>query len=148
MKPSAHVAVSTVVSGSAFLITNSIPLTVTSWLAGIFIDLDHVVDYLREYGFRLSPSHFLETFYHTRYKRVWLLFHGWEVMILLAAISYFTAWDPFTTGILIGCTHHLICDQFTNHASLPTYSLIWRLIKRFRVRETFPRLFGGREGKP
>ncbi len=132
MKASRHAALSVPVSAAVFALSRSIPAAIAVMLGGVLIDLDHVIDYVREYGFRIDVAHFFETFYHTRYRRIVLLFHAWELMIALALIAWATGWNPWLWGLTIGASTHLALDQTFNYTRPGTYFFVWRLAKRFQ----------------
>lgn len=132
MKASRHAALSVPVSAAVFALSRSIPAAIAVMVGGVLIDLDHVFDYVREYGFRIDIAHFFETFYHTRYRRIVLLFHAWELMIALGLIASATGWNPWLWGLTIGASTHLALDQTFNYTRPGSYFLLWRLAKGFQ----------------
>lgn len=126
-----HVTASAIISGALFLIFRSWGLAATSLLSGIFIDLDHVIDYIRERGFRYDTRRFFDFFYEEKYDSITLIFHGWEWLALLLFLSWRTEWNPLVTGTFIGCSQHLILDKIYNIATFGSYSFFWRLINGF-----------------
>ena len=137
MKAHYHAGISLVLAIALFTAFRSISLSITAFLTGIFIDIDHGFDYLREYGFRFDIRFFFHSFNETLYKRVVLLFHGWEWVMLLVIIS-FASRNPIIAGITIGIVSHLICDQFTNGVSIWGYFFFFRLRRGFIVSRIFP----------
>jgi hypothetical protein len=138
MKTQYHAGISLVIAGALFAAFRSVSLSVSVVLAGIFIDLDHVFDYLREYGFRPDIKFFFHSFYAILYKRISVVFHGWEWVGLFAALTWFTRFDPILTGIFIGMTCHLICDQSCNGLSRWGYFFFFRLKNGFATSCIFP----------
>jgi hypothetical protein len=131
MKPKYHVAVSALISGILYMVYKSWALTIASLLSGIFIDLDHAIDYFIKFGPKLDMKKFSDSFYGEKYKKLTLIFHGWEWLILLFLASWFTDWNHWIMGILIGFGQHMIIDKLYNISTLGSYSLIWRWINRF-----------------
>jgi len=138
MKVQHHTGISLVIAAGLFAAFRSLSLSLAALLTGIFIDIDHTFDYLREYGFRPNIKFFFHVFDDTLFKRVVLIFHGWEWAILLAVLSMTSKHDPIISGIAIGLWSHLLCDQFTNGASIWGYSLIFRLSRKFEALKIFP----------
>ena len=126
-----HVVVSTVISGILYAVFRSWGLTIASFISGIFIDLDHVIDYVMEHGFHFDRKHFFGFFYGEKYKRITLIFHGWEWLAVLIFFAWWTDWNPWFTGMLIGCGQHMAADRFYNISTFMTYSLLWRWKKGF-----------------
>lgn len=139
MKLSHHTAYSLTISGMLYMMFKSWELTLSSFLAGIFIDLDHIYDYVREHGWSLNVRDFFRVNNTGQYDRVVLLWHAWEWLVLLAIISWATNWNPWITGILVGFTQHLVLDTARNGSNLWCYSLVWRWAKGFKFDIIFPR---------
>ena len=141
MKLHHHTAFSFVISGISYMIFKSWGLAIASFLSGVFIDLDHVADFIREYGWSLNVKKFFRVFHNGCFKKVILLFHGWEWLLLWTALAWLTSWNPWITGILIGLTQHLILDTYYNAPTPLTYSILWRMRREFDLVSTF-------QGKP
>lgn len=126
MTPRYHVAASTAISGILFMIFRSWELAVSSFVSGIFIDLDHVLDYIFEHGLHLDIKKFFHFFYGEKYKKLTLILHGWEWLVLLVIASWLTDWNPWVTGLLIGWVQHMLLDKLYNISTFGSYSLLWR----------------------
>ena len=133
LKPTVHLAASAVISGSIYLSTKSATVSAVSFLCGILIDVDHVLDYVREYGFRADIREFLRVFYTSRFRKVVLLFHAWELVAGLFIVSWLTGWNEVLLGLGIGTFHHLLLDQFGNGMRPLGYFLGFRILKRFTI---------------
>lgn len=138
MKLRSHVLASTCISGALFAVSRSWELALSSWVAGIFVDLDHIPDYLVEFGPRFSIQRFFHSFSAGSYKRIFILLHGWEWLAVLLALAWSTRWNPWLTGWLMGHSQHMILDQFGNRSGTFTYSLLFRALNRFIPRKCFP----------
>ena len=139
MKLEHHIAFSTLVSGILFLIFKSWGLSIASLTAGIFIDIDHVFDYLIEHRMRFDYKKFTNYFYREKHKKITLLFHAWEWLLFIGLVTLLTNFNPWITGLFIGYGHHIISDYFYSKASIMSYSLIWRFRKGFNSELLFPR---------
>jgi len=141
MKPRYHVAASLLVSGAVWFATKSAPMTASSFLAGIFIDIDHAIDFAYRLPRTMNLRQCYGTFGKDNYKRIFVLLHAWELLPLLAAACWFFDWNPWLLGVLIGMTQHMILDYFGNKASPPSYFLLWRVMNGFDFRRCFPKRF-------
>ncbi len=113
-------------------------------IGGFFIDLDHLIDYIATYGFHFNLNCFLHGCQYLATKHVYIIFHGWELIVVLAVIAglllkkkprdskrtlLVLALVSFTTGLLA----HLIIDSITNEIALFGYSFFYRLFNNFEL---------------
>lgn len=137
MKPHYHVAFSTVIAGVLYLIFKSWALSLSCLISGIFIDLDHVIDYIREHGLTLNPRTFSHNFTNGKFDKMYLVFHAWECLLVLAFISWLYDWNLWITGVLIGFSQHILLDAFHNTRNFQSYSLLWRWKNGFKYGSIF-----------
>ena len=138
MKPQYHLVSSTIVASILYLVFKSWSMALSCFLSGIFIDIDHIYDYLREHKFTFKAKDFSYEFYSGNFNRMILFFHSWELLFLIAIIAWLTKWNPIITGVFIGFGHHLVLDTFHNTDTFRTYSFIWRWNRDFKFALTFP----------
>jgi hypothetical protein len=131
MTPKYHVAASMTISGILFLIFRSWGLAIASFISGVFIDLDHVIDYIFEHGLHLDTKKFFHFFYGEQYKKLTLILHGWEWPVLLVIASWLTDWNPWIIGLTVGWGQHMLFDRFYNISTFGSYSFLWRLKNGF-----------------
>ncbi len=125
------------------MIFKSWGLAVSSFIAGIFIDLDHIIDYLRENGRPFRIKNFFRICHECRFNKVILIWHGWEWLVVWGAAAWLSDWNPWITGTLIGLTQHMLLDAINSipdFKSLRSYSLIWRWKKNFDFDTLFPKM--------
>lgn len=127
MKPSIHALASAGAAAVSFALTSSAETSLAIVVSGVFIDIDHVFDYLREYGFRPRPVFFYSVFRRIVFKRLFLIFHSWELLATLWALTFLAQTPPILLGCAIGITLHLIMDQIGNQVFPLTYFITWRL---------------------
>lgn len=137
MKIAPHSGISLAVSAATYAVSRSVEMTAASFLAGIFIDLDHLFDYVREYGLRPDLRFFFHICEKTLFKRTVLFLHSWELCILLAGALFVTHGNSLVIGLLIGMTQHLLLDQVSNRIKPKGYWLLFRLRHRFLASEIF-----------
>ncbi len=135
-----HSAFSVTISAILYMIFKSWGLAIACFLSGIFIDLDHFIDYLRENGWPIKLKKFFQVCYKCQFDRIILLWHGWEWIVLLGIAAWLTDWNPWMTGALIGLSQHIVLDAFSNSSNLQTYSLIWRWKKNFDFDTIFSKM--------
>jgi len=121
-----HVAVSTVISAALFAVLKSWQVAVSSFLAGVFIDLDHFLDVFVEYKTGFTLREFFDICHNGRLERLRLVLHSWELVPLLAAATLVSGSNPWVMGIAFGIAQHLVCDQFYNRPVPLAYFMIWR----------------------
>lgn len=81
MKPVHHIALSTIILGVLYAIFKLWGLAIASLFAGVFIDIDHIFDYIAKRGFHFNRNEFLFFFYEEELKKITTLFHGWEYLL-------------------------------------------------------------------
>ncbi len=131
MRVEHHVVVSAAISGLLFAVFKSWPLAISSFVAGIGIDIDHFFDYLREYGTEFNIGHFFRAHYGGAFKTLHVVFHGWEWIPVLAIACWLSRWNPWMTGAAIGWTQHLLADQLFNKTQRWGYFYFWRRKHKF-----------------
>lgn len=138
MKPGYHAASSALVAGILYLLFKSWSMALACFLSGIFIDIDHIYDYIKEFGFPFKVKDFVNTVYNNGISRLTFVFHSWEILLMLGIIAWFTNWNTWLAGTFIGFSHHIVLDKLNNGERLRTYSFIWRWGKQFKFEDTFP----------
>ena len=131
MTPKYHIAASTIISGILYSLFNSWAMSAASFVTGILIDIDHIVDYSIAHGLRIDIKDFFKFFYEERYRRITLIFHGWEWLLILVLAAWQTDWNLWVTGALIGWGQHMFFDKIFNISNFRSYSLLWRWHRDF-----------------
>jgi len=103
-------------------------------LGGIFIDLDHLIDYFAyQSKFRLSDS--LNSA-HLDSGKVYVFFHSWEVNILILVLSL-ASHSKALFLLFAGMSIHVAIDN-VQRKNVFFYFLIYRLAKNFQVSALLP----------
>ena len=139
MKPVHHISLSTILSGILYAVFRSWELSITAFIFGTIIDIDHIIDYVMERGLSFHVKSFFTFFYQENHNRITLLLHGWEWFLALGIAVFVTNYNTAVTGAFIGYGHHIISDYFYSKAGIQAYSLAWRWNKRFDSKIIFPR---------
>ncbi|MFN7976355.1 MAG: hypothetical protein U0166_29150 [Acidobacteriota bacterium] len=130
MSPQGHVLTSAV-AGAAVAAASGNPLAgAACLLAGIFIDLDHFLEYFWFEGLKIDIADFKRACEETRFPKVLLVLHSWE--LLAAGWTVALAAGPSgarTIGLaaLVGLSLHLVLDQIYNEPFPLCYFLCYRL---------------------
>ncbi len=139
MKLQQHTAFSVIIGGLLYVMFKSWAISFSCIISGIFIDLDHVIDVVREHGRDIKVKDFFEICDNAQFDRIILLFHGWEWLPIWAIAAWMTGWNPWMTGTLIGLSQHLAFDAYSNSSNILSYSIIWRWKNNFHFDTLFPK---------
>lgn len=132
MKPSHHVVISGGVSAIFALWVKQPAAILTCFLSGIFIDLDHHLDYMMvRKELPLNYKKFFDYFDNNRHPRIYLVFHSYEVIILIWAVIAAVSPGPVWLGLAVGVTTHIACDTLANPFKPVAYFLTYRIKHRF-----------------
>lgn len=130
MLPTAHAVISGVLGVGIYKCTGSAASGISAFLSGVFIDLDHHLDYfIALKKVPLSYKKLLDFFEfdYPSYPKVYLFFHAWEFLALLWAIIYILHLNVVWIGFALGITVHMICDQIVNPLKPLGYFIIYRI---------------------
>lgn len=152
MKLSGHVVASSVIAVTIFLVSRNLILALSSFLAGVFIDLDHLWDYFRSEGLKFDLKDFFYKCDNFQLKKFYLFFHSFELLPVLGIFTYLAPslklWsvgdnnhNHLLIGTLIGFSQHLFLDQVFNRAELLGYFFFYRWRKGFSGESIFSKEF-------
>lgn len=117
---------------------HSLKLSALCLLSGIFIDLDHLMDYFIHFGMRFRWSEFFRLEY-LKSGKAYVFLHSWEILIgfsLLAADYKMTL--PIV-AISLGFIGHLLVDHFREIEPF-SYFLTYRIIHNFKLEKFHPKI--------
>ena len=138
MKPQYHVASSALSAAILYMVFKSWSMALSCFLSGIFIDIDHIYDYLREFGLPFRIKDFIHAVYTAKFNRMTLFFHSWEALFLLLLTAWIMNWNPVMVGIAAGFGHHIVLDKLHTGERLLTYFFVWRWKRDFQLKLLFP----------
>lgn len=138
MSPGGHLVTTALACAGVYAGTESLALTAGLAAGGFLIDVDHAVDYvLFERQRDLRPGSFLRYYLDGKTKRVVLVLHSYELLVVLAGVAWFTnvAW---LWGWVLGMLLHLPLDivfngKFASGGLVAFYSFIVRARAGFRA---------------
>ena len=125
MEPKGHAAISTAVGASVWGVTGSPLAGGVAVVAGVVVDVDHLVDYY-QWWVKRRPN------------KVFLVFHAWEYSIagfLVLGLAYY---HPILLAVVLAHLGHVATDHFHNAISPFGYSLIYRAWVRFDAKKIAP----------
>lgn len=110
------------------------------FFGGFLIDLDHLIDYFIAFGPKFNALYFLRSYQFLKNDKIYVLFHGWEYIILSATalliIPVSGELEAAVRGLTFGALFHLVADRYINPGmSYKAYSLFFRVWKGFKLRE-------------
>ena len=127
MTPVKHVVASGVTSVLFAFLTRSWVGTMACFLSGIFIDLDHLLDYCIFRKKMCWSIKELEDFCFERTGKIYLILHSYELMAILWVTVYYFGMQPVWFGIIFGMSVHMLLDQIINPVHPLAYFLFYRL---------------------
>lgn len=135
MKTSVHVSTSAVLAAAIYAYSRSVPEAASCLVSGVLIDLDHVVDFHIFSGERFSLTNFFSWCNESRWQRLTVIFHSYELLGILCAVAYYMD-SAVLRGIVCGAGLHLLLDQLGNlrifRLSPWFYLLGYRIVMGFR----------------
>jgi hypothetical protein len=112
-------------------------------LGGFLIDFDHFIDYFLAFGLNFKLSYFTRGYEFLKSDKIYILFHGWEYVILLVALALVLknktirtigATGAFIFAIALGAFFHLGADIVLNEGmTVKSYSIIFRAKNNFQM---------------
>ncbi len=131
MLPLGHVIASGFISALVWIYFKSFGCAAASFLSGILIDLDHLIDYYANHGFTLRVKTMYDTCRNIRFNKLYIILHSYELIVLLWILIYLLSLPNIWKAIAIGLTQHLILDQLTNPIRRPGYFIVYRIAHGF-----------------
>ena len=131
-----HIIVSLSGGVIIYLLTQSFLKAVLFSSAAIFIDIDHLFDYIRNWGWKIvNLRDFMKIFYTRQLKKVYVLLHGYELLAILGLLLWYLKVD-WGWVVFLSLAIHLLMDQiycFTHfrRTSPWFYFLAYRISKGF-----------------
>ena len=139
MSPSKHIVASGISSIAFAACIHSWGGTAACFLSGIFIDLDHIIDFwIAKKRFPRQYRDLYSFCTNEKAGKLHLIFHSYELLAVLWFLCVFYKWNPVWLGLTIGMTLHIILDAMTNSLRPLVYFLTYRIRHDFSKASTFP----------
>lgn len=136
MRVKNHIIISTSLSAIIYYFTKSIFLGVINFIVGVFMDMDHLIDYCLSGPKKLiNKDEFLNGFYFDKSGKIYVFLHSYELLIFWWIIVIYFKW--YLLGIIVSFAFvsHLVFDQFSYNLHPLVYFFIFRIIKKFKLKE-------------
>ena len=135
---SAHFILALALAGFFYWLTGGWIWPFLAIIGGIFIDMDHFIDYFLYFGLKFDPGDFFARRYLASGKS-YIIFHSLEIIMLMWVFSPMILW---ITPIVTGMTVHLLTDYLFSYRSNPlSLSLLYRWHHKFDLDKTSPDKF-------
>lgn len=134
MRPTYHLAMSSLIAGGSFIVTKSPSIAVSTFAIGFLIDSDHLFDYTL-YCIQKKRGPNFRDFYYSSYSRppskIYVPLHSYELLLLiwLMAISFSAL--PWAVWLSLSFGGHLLMDYLAYRHHPLYYFLTFRMIKGF-----------------
>jgi hypothetical protein len=134
-----HTVLSLASAGLVYLLSSSLSAALACFLSGVFIDLDHLLEYFYYFGFqRFSVREFFWAADEHVYRKFFLFLHSYELAVVFWILSLAVIRRPWSWGFSLGFTLHILADQIYNPCCPATYFLSFRIFHRFEGEKIFP----------
>ncbi|HPN96160.1 MAG TPA: hypothetical protein PLK35_00175 [Candidatus Moranbacteria bacterium] len=103
-------------------------------LSGVAVDFDHLIDYFLVFGADFRLDYFINGYSFLKSDKIYVLFHGWEYVIIGAALALILENKTAKTIFLalsLGLFFHLSADVFIDNLPVKSYSLLYRAKNNF-----------------
>jgi hypothetical protein len=138
MSPVKHTFISTIVSAVFHYFTRSLPATVVCFLSGIFIDVDHILDYyIHRTHVTLNYEKLVDFCGREKAGRLYLFFHSYEIWFTFALVIMIYPVDLVWIALWIGVAAHMLADQLSNGLRPYAYFLTYRMKHGFDKKYLF-----------
>lgn len=135
MSPARHLAAGGLLGGAAYALTNDPYHSLAVAAGSVAIDLDHIYDFCREWGWKDGIRNLynagLERVKPVFRRHVYVFLHGWDLLLLCFLAFPFLFENFYWYSFLIGVTVHLFMDQIGNELGPLGYILSYRIYRRF-----------------
>ncbi len=133
MKSRYHILVSSTISLVMLVMLNDPFAAISCLIMGIFIDVDHLIDYWMLTGKLTRSTHELMEAIEP-YELIYIPLHSWEILLSLMIL---TPIFPFLFGATIGFFIHMITDLVYNNATIEGYLFMYRVNVGWRKESVF-----------
>lgn len=135
---SIHCFIAMVLGAAVYLISGNLFYTVLVFIGGVFIDIDHFIDYFLYFKKLFNLKEFFGC-RHLKSGRVYLILHSWEIIFIILIISSIINNAPLLI-IALSMSAHVITDTFWRKNKL-FYFLSYRIAKKFNAKVLLPEFF-------
>ncbi len=142
MKPVPHIIISFSFSLALWLFLKSLSAAVVCFIAGVFIDVDHLIEYLINFGWKgfSLQSCYRECDHSTvrnglfKFKKLYLIFHSVEFALMFWLLAFYTK-NIYIFAFALGYFTHMVADIMGNREFMQSYFyfISWRASHKFQT---------------
>lgn len=140
MRPEKHLFYSGMLSTATYWLTRNKILSASCLLAGVLVDIDHLIEYGIYCDGKWDMNEFASGSYFDKKQTVKIIFHSWEAALILGIVSLYWCClrrnmkksSSILCGITIGYFLHLILDSYGNNLNKWGYFLLFRKKHQWR----------------
>lgn len=133
MNTATHTIASVSLATGIYVKTSSLPMAAAALISGIFLDIDHILDFFLFSGERFSISGFTSWCYEGRWQKLVLIFHSYELYAVYGLLVYNYPY-PVLVGVFWGVGLHLVLDQAGNRYLIKAFAISkWFYFFTFRA---------------
>ena len=144
MKPLIHAATSLTLGAILWFFTRSFYAGLLCFASGVFIDLDHAIEFMIHHDWRnFTIRNMFTACEHTekqegylKFNKVYLIFHSVELLLLLWIFAIITK-NIYLMAVALGCSVHLAMDYMSNARHFYSYFITARIVKKFSTEKLF-----------
>ena len=134
LRPEKHVLLAGALGGVGFLSTRSTSVAVATFLAGVVVDGDHLVDYAiywKSKGGRPPLKELINGSMFRQWGKFGICLHSYELLLPLWALALISDSITLVSWVSFSFVVHLISDQISYPLHPLIYFFTFRLNKRF-----------------
>ncbi len=132
IRPTGHIICTLTISGFLYFIFRSATAFWVSFLSGILMDIDHILDYYIQKKITLRMRKIYLWHIKNDYDFLFLYLHSLELVVMLWVAIFVFKLGIFWIALAIGMTQHIILDIFFNPIYTYAYLFLYRLAKGFK----------------
>ena len=133
MTPLPHIVASGIISAISIAYFRSVGYAAISFLAGVLIDADHLIDYYLNHGFTFNIKKIYNSCLVLDLGKLYLVLHSYELVAFLWVSIYVFSLSMFWQAIALGLTQHIVLDQVTNPVLAFGYFFTYRAMNGFKT---------------
>lgn len=130
-----HVLLAIIFAFIIYFVSGIFRYSAIFFLGGIFIDLDHLIDYYIFFKNKFKIKYFINSVF-LKSGKAYLLLHSWEINFIVFIIGMAVRSMELMVFSL-SLSLHLIVDNLQRENAL-AYFLIYRALKKFDISVIFP----------
>jgi hypothetical protein len=128
--PLYHLGMSAVIAGGSYLATQSPTITISTFVIGTFIDLDHFIDYAFGNGEKKGLK-FLDPHFYEKQSKLFMFFHAYEWALLLCILGMLFHFEVLAFWLALSYVIHIGSDQIAYKPHQLFYYIAYRIKRRF-----------------